>query len=327
VRRTPLAARAFQYAVTAWLVLTLNFALPRLMPGNPLAELDNPQGLPITLSEEQRQRLLAYYGLDRPLRQQYADYLAGLVRGDLGWSILYNAPVGQVLGRRLGWTFGLVGAATVLYVWAGMVLGCVSAWHRGRWGDGLLLTLGAVAEALPPFFAGMLLILLFAVRLRWLPMGGARSAVLPSMHAFARWLDVARHMVLPVLALVLTNIGQIYYLTRNSAVQTLGEAYITVARSKGLRESLVLFRHALPNALLPVVNLVALRFGYVVMGAVMVEAVFAYPGVGSAIVEAGVGRDYPLLQGAFALVMVSILAANLLADFLHGYLDPRLRHA
>lgn len=325
--RASLTSRALQYAVTAWLVLTLNFALPRLMPGNPLAELDNPQGLPMPLSEEQRQRLLAYYELDRPLHEQYAGYLEGLARGDLGWSILYNAPVGRALAGRLGWTLGLVGVATVLYVLVGVALGCISAWHRGRWGDGLLLTLGAVLEALPPFFVGMLLILLFAVRLRWLPMGGARSAVLPSTDALARWLDVGRHMVLPVVALALTNIGQVYYLTRNAAVQTLGEGYITVARSKGLMERLVLFRHALPNALLPVVHLVALRFGYVVMGAVMIEAVFAYPGVGSAIVEAGVGRDYPLLQGAFAIVMVSILGANLLAEALQGYLDPRLRHA
>ncbi len=309
-------AKILQYAFTIWIVLTLNFALPRLIPGNPLAELDNPQGLPIPLSEEQRQRLMAYYGLDKPLLRQYGDYLAGLVRADLGWSISYNAPVLVVLGGRLRW----------LYVLLGVLLGSLSAWHQRRLSDGLLLTITSIAGSFPSFFLAMLLIVLFGVKLGLLPLGGAQSPNLLNAPRMARNLDLLRHAILPVLTLLLTNVGEVYYLTRNSMVQTLGDTYITVARAKGLREREVQLRHVLPNALLPIITLVALRFGFLVMGAVMVETTFAYPGIGSAIVEASVSRDYPLLQGAFALVMVSIMGANLLADLLHGLLDPRIRH-
>lgn len=321
-----MSAKILQYAFTIWIVLTLNFALPRLIPGNPLAELDDPQGLPIPLSEEQRQRLMAYYGLEKPLLQQYGDYLVGLLRADLGWSILYNAPVLVVLGRRLLWTLPLVGTATALYILLGVLLGSLSAWYQRRFSDGLLLTTTSIAGSFPSFFLAMLLIVLFGVKLKLLPLGGAQSPNLLDAPKMARSLDLIRHAILPVLTLLLTNVGEVYYLTRNSVVQTLGDTYITVARAKGLRERDVQLRHVLPNALLPIITLVALRFGFLVMGAVMVETTFAYPGIGSALVEASVSRDYPLLQGAFALVMVSIMGANLLADLLYGLLDPRIRH-
>ncbi|NLG49974.1 MAG: ABC transporter permease [Chloroflexi bacterium] len=322
-----MAAKVGQYLLTIWIVLSLNFLLPRLMPGNPLAQLDNPQGLPMPLSEEQRTRLMAYYGLDKPLFQQYTDYLSGLARGELGWSISSNAPVLSVLVGRLRWTLLLVGTATVLYVLLGIALGSFSAWHRHSLADKFLLTVTSVAGSFPPFFLAMLLIIVFGVRLGMFPLGGAQSPFMLQAAPLARGLDIARHMVLPTLALVLTNVGEVYYLTRNAMVQTLGDTYIAVARSKGLRERRLLFGHALPNALLPIITLIALRFGALVMGAVMVEVAFAYPGVGSAIVEASVSRDYPLLQGAFALITVTIMGANLLADILHGVLDPRVRHA
>lgn len=314
-----------QFLLTAWLVLTLNFLLPRLMPGQPLADLDNPQGSPIPLSEEARARILAYYGLDRPLADQYRSYVLGLARGDLGWSIYYNAPVSQVLAGRLRWTFGLVGVATVLYVGLGIVLGALSAWRRGSALDRGLLVATFTIGAFPAFFLAMLLIVLFGVKLRWLPLGGARSVALLQARWPERAADIARHMALPVLALVLTSLVDVYYLTRNSLGQILGEGYITVAWAKGLRERTLLFRHALPNALLPVVSLAALRLGSVVMGAMMVEVTFAYPGIGLAIYEACVARDYPLLQGAFLVTMLSIMLANLAADGLHAVLDPRLR--
>ncbi|HOQ98664.1 MAG TPA: ABC transporter permease [Anaerolineae bacterium] len=319
--------KTVQFALTVWLVLTLNFLLPRLMPGNPLADLDNPLGAPVPLSQEARARIMAYYGLDQPLPIQYQNYLRGLARGDLGWSIYYKAPVGHVLVGRLRWTLGLVGVATVLYVGLGVVLGAVSAWQRGSALDqGLLLTTFATG-AFPAFFLAMLLIVLFAVKLKWLPLGGAQSVALLLAPWPQRTVDIARHMVLPVLALLLTSLADVYYLTRNSLGQVLGEGYITVARAKGLRERTLLFRHALPNALLPVVTLASLRLGTIVMGAMLVEVTFAYPGIGQAIYEASIARDYPLLQGAFLVTMLSIMAANLLADGLYGLLDPRVRRA
>ncbi len=323
--RATLSVKVLQYAFTMWVILTLNFALPRLIPGNPLAELDNPQGLPIPLSGEQRMRLMAYYGLDKPLWRQYIDYLAGFIRADWGWSISYNAPVLVILIRRLRWTIPLVGTSFILYVALGVALGNFSAWHRRRFSDGLLLTLMSVTGAFPTFFLAMLLIVLFGVKLKLLPLGGAQSPLALSKPWLTRNLDLIRHAILPTTTLILANIGEIYYLTRNAMIQTLGEMYISVARAKGLGERRVRLRHALPNALLPIITLITLRFGFLVMGAVMVETTFAYPGIGSVIVEANTSRDYPLLQGAFALIMLSVMGANLLADLLYGLLDPRIR--
>lgn len=314
-----------QFLLVAWLLLTLNFALPRLMPGAPLADLADPQGSPIPLTREARTRILAYYGLDRPVAAQYWSYLAGLARGDLGWSIGYNAPVSQVLGGRLRWTLQLVGVATLAYLALGVVLGALSAWNRGHVLDRMLLVTTFTVGAFPAFFLAMLLILLFGVKLRWLPLGGARSVTAVSGPWALQAADVVRRMLLPASTLVLTNLADVYYLARNSLGQVLGAGYIAMARAKGLPEHAVLFRHALPNALLPMVALAGLRLGATVMGSTMVEVAFAYPGIGLAIYEACVARDYPLLQGAFLVTTLSVMLANLLADGLCRVLDPRLR--
>ena len=316
-----------QYVATILIVLSLNFFLPRMMPGNPLAQLDDPEALPMPLSAEQREAVMAYYGLHEPLARQYVCYLEALARGDLGWSISYKAPVVQVLAARLRWTLLLVGVATVLYVGLGLVLGAVSAWRRGSALDSGLLAVMLGLGSFPPYVLAMLLIVLLAARLHLLPLGGARSAQLLAAPWPVQALDIAQHMVLPVTALVLTGVADIYYLTRNSLVQVLGDAYITVARAKGLRERYILFRHALPNALLPVVSLIGMRLGHGVMGAMMVEVAFAYPGMGAMIVEASVSRDYPLLQGAFLVTMVAVMGANMVADVLYRVLDPRMRVA
>lgn len=320
-------SKLLQYALTIWAVLTINFMLPRMIPGDPLAEFNDPQGLPVPLSEEQRVRIMAYYGLDKPVMVQYRDYLVGLCHGDLGWSISYNAPVLGILLGRLQWTLLLVGVATIIYVILGVILGSLAAWYHGGWLDRTLVGITAATGSFPSFFLALLLIIFFGVKLHWLPLGGARSATALSAPYAARCLDIVRHMVLPVVALVLTQVGDICYLTRNAMVQTLGDMYITVAHAKGLRRGYILFRHVLPNALLPIVTWVAMRLGFMVMGAVMVETTFAYPGIGTAIVDASTGRDYPLLQGAFAIVMVAVMGANLLADLLNARLDPRARSA
>ncbi|MGC9360651.1 MAG: ABC transporter permease [Anaerolineae bacterium] len=322
-----MGSRMTQYAITALLVVVLNFFLPRLMPGDPLANLDSPDALPIPLSDDQRARIIAYYGLDKPPARQFADYIMGLARGDLGWSISCNAPVAQVLAVRLRWTLSLVGIATTLNVLLGIVLGTYSAWHRQQPIDSILLTGSAILGSFPAFFLGMMLVVLLGYRLGWFPLGGAISPTLAAATGWPRALDIAHHMALPVLALVLTGVSDIYYLTRNAMVQVLGEGYILAARAKGLSERTLRLRHALPNALLPIISLVAMRFGFIVMGAMMIEVTFAYPGMGSAIVEASVARDYPLLQGAFLVTMLAVLLANMVGDLAHRLLDPRVRTA
>jgi peptide/nickel transport system permease protein len=319
-------AKFLQYLVTILVLLTLNFFLPRMMPGDPLSYLLGDPGVdaPMLLTEEMRANLLEYYGLDKPLIVQYWDYLSGLARADLGWSIYYNAPVGAVILGRLKWTLLLGGTTALIYVALGMGLGAVSAWRRGSKADvGLLLTIFSLGSW-PPFFLGMVLIVFCSYRWGLFPIGGAQSAEAARLGGLAQARDVAHHWVLPAVALVVTYLPGIYLITRNAMLSVLGEDYVQTARSKGILESLVLLRHALPNALLPIVTTVAMRFGFMIMGTMFVEVVFAYPGMGTLIYEAGAARDYPLLQGAFLVTMVFVLVLNLGADLLYGWLDPRV---
>jgi len=320
-------AKVVQYLVTVLVLLTLNFFLPRMMPGDPLAYLIGDPGAdaPMLLTEEMRANLLEYYGLEKPLLGQYWDYVSGLARGDLGWSIYFNAPVGSVIMGRLKWTLILGGTAAVVYIGLGIGLGAFSAWHRGGGADvGLLVTIFSLGSW-PPFFLGMVLIVFFSYRWGLFPIGGAQSAEAARTGGLMQMESILRHWFLPALTLVLTHLPGMYLITRNAMLSVLGEDYVRTARSKGIIESVVLLRHALPNALLPVVTTVAMRFGFMLMGTMFVEVVFAYPGMGTLIYEAGAARDYPLLQGAFLVTMVFVLALNLAADVVYGRLDPRVR--
>ena len=317
--------RTVQYVVTFILLLMLNFFLPRMMPGDPIAALmgDPAADAPLVITEEMRQQLLAYYGLDQPLWKQFVDYVIGIFTGDWGWSISRNAPVRSVLMRRLGWTLFLSGSATAIYVTIGILLGAFSAWERGKKVDaGLLISVFSLGSW-PPFFLGMLLVILFGFRLGWFPIGGARAAT--PLAGFRGLVDVLHHWALPCFCLVISHVAGVYLLVRNSMVGVLQEPYIQTAHAKGLRSRRTLFRHALPNALLPVVTAIAMRFGFLLVGAVAVEVVFAYPGMGTLLYEAGVARDYPLLQGAFLLLTFFVLFFNFVADLLYRRLDPRVR--
>jgi len=319
--------RVAQYVVTMFILVSLNFFLPRMMPGDPLAYLtgDPSADMPLLMTEEMRQTLLAYYDLDKPVGAQYVDYLSGLAHGDLGWSIYYNAPVAGVILRRLKWTLLLMGVATAIYVTVGILLGAMSAWHRGSKTDTALLIAIFSTGSWPPFFLAMLLIIFFSVKLGAFPIGGAQSPAAAQSGGWEQIADVLHHLFLPVFSLVLTHLSGVYFLMRNSMLGVQGEDYIRTARAKGLREGIVLLRHALPNALLPIVTMIAMRLGFMIMGTMFVEVVFAYPGMGTMVYEACVARDYPLLQGAFLLMMGLVLVFNMAADLLYGRLDPRVR--
>ena len=303
-----LVPRVGQYALVLWIALTLNFALPRLAPGDPLRYVVGDEAN--VLSSAQRSRLLAEFGLDRPVLEQYGSYVADLFRGDLGVSVRFGRPVGEVLADRLPWTVLLVLPAVVLSSLAGTALGALAAWRRGHAPDVGLLVGMLVLDSLPGFWVGMLLIAVFAVQLGWLPAFGA---------------EVGRRLVLPVATITLATLGGTCLLARAAMLTTLGEDYVRMAEAKGLREREVLLRHALRNALLPVYTNVALRLGALASGAVVVETVFSYPGLGRLIYESVLARDYPLLQGAFLLISVGVIAANLAADLTYPLLDPRAR--
>ncbi|OEU75686.1 MAG: hypothetical protein BA869_01320 [Desulfuromonadales bacterium C00003107] len=316
------------YIAIILIVLSFNFFLPRLMPGDPLSFLtgDPSMDMPIVLDEEARARLLAYYGLDKPLLQQFTDYMHNILHGDLGWSIYFNAPVSEILIGRLKWTLLLLGTATALYMSLGILLGAISAWNRGKKRDvGLLVSLLSIGS-FPPFFLGMLLIILFGVNLQLFPIFGAQTPFMRYSSPLDEASDILYHLVLPVTTLVICYIGDVYLLMRNSMLNVIGEDYIVTARAKGLSEWYILRKHAMKNALLPITTMIALRVGFMISGMIFVETVFAYPGVGRLLFDAVTYRDYPLLQGAFLVITLVIIAANFVADMIYVRLDPRLQH-
>ncbi len=318
------ALRTFlQYAVVLFAAICLNFALPRLAPGDAVDYLFPPEQAG-AISPEQRAQVLGEFGLDEPLSTQFGRYLAGIARGDLLLSVRYGRPVVDVLAERIGWTVLLVGTAVVLATLIGTFLGYRSAWRRGTAGDSGVLSGVMLVDALPPFFIGMLLLLVFSVQLGWLPTFGAQPTT--SAEGAALLLEVGRRLVLPLATLTLASIGPIYLVARSALLTELREDYVLMAEAKGLSARAVR-RHAERNALLPVSTVVLIGLGTLVGGAAVVETVFSYPGLGRLIYESVLARDYPVLQGAFLLLAVGVILANLLNDLLYPLLDPRVRRS
>lgn len=316
-----LGGKVAQYALVLLVTVTLIFLLPRLMPGSPLAYLAGEDVG--SLTPQDRARIVSEAGLDRPLGEQYVRFLGQLVRGDLGYSFQQNKPVSAILAARLPWTLLLTGTALVLSTVAGVACGALAAWRRGGRTDIGALLLFIFLDSLPSFWLGMILIADFGVRLGLFPTFGARD-VGPGSAGVSYWVDVAHHLVLPVTTLTLVSVSATFLTMRYSLLTVLGEEYVTVASAKGLAGHQVLLRHALRNALLPVATVFLLNLGQAVAGATVVETVFSYPGVGRLMYEAGLSRDYPLLQGGFLLITLCILAANVVADLLYPLLDPRV---
>lgn len=314
---------ALQYAAVLFVAIVLNFALPRLAPGDAVDYLLPPE-LAGDVSAQQRADLLAQYGLGEPPLIQFGDYLARLAEGNLGISIRYGQPVTEILMERIGWTALLVGGALATATLIGTLLGFFSAWRRGSRSDTGTLTGVMVVDAFPPFFLGLLAILLFSVGLGWLPIFGA----LPATGATGVDLlgEVAQRLILPLATLTLGFVGTIYLIARASLIGELQEDYVLMAEAKGLGAAQVR-RHAQRNALLPVVTVTFVGLGTLVGGAAVVETVFSYPGLGRLIYESVLSRDYPVLQGAFLLLAVGVLLANFVADLLYPLLDPRLRRS
>lgn len=317
------ARRALGYVGVLLAAVVLNFALPRLAPGDPVDYLLPPEAAG-EVSAAERARILSQFGLDEPIPVQFGHYLANLATGDLGLSVRYAAPVTEVLIDRAGWTALLVGGALVLSTVLGTLLGFRSARRRGSAGDAGTLTGVMVVDAMPPFFVGLLLILGFSVQLRWFPIFGALPDAGATGAAFL--LEVGARLVLPLVTLTLGYLGSVYLVARASLVRELQEDYVLMAEAKGLDERGVR-RHAERNAYIPIATITLVGLGTLVGGAAVVETVFSYPGLGRLIYESVLARDYPLLQGAFLLLAVSVVLANLLADLLYPLLDPRVRPA
>ena len=317
------AGRVAQYALVLLVAVSLNFAIPRLAPGTPIDYLV-PSEQVATITPEQRERVLAQFGLEKPLAEQYLLYLLGIFQGDLGYSTQQGRPVVDMLLERLPWTLVLVGGAITLSLVVGAGAGFLSAARRGGRTEVGGLAFFMFLDSMPPFWIGMLLLVLFSGYLEILPVFGA----LPLTGAgggFGLTFEVAQRLVLPLLTLTLVRAGWLFLVARSSLAGELSEDYILMAEAKGLSRRRVVFGHGVRNALLPLVTAVAVEAGTVVGGATVVETVFSYPGLGRLIYESVLSRDYPVLQGAFLLLSVGVIAANLLADLLYPLIDPRVR--
>lgn len=314
-----------EYVVTLLAITTLNFFLPRIMPGDPFAATAAEEGYGVgNFSAAQLAAYKAYYGLDMPLWQQYLAYLHKLSRGDLGYSLYYKESVAAMIAARFPWTALLVLSSLLLSSFLGTWLGCLSAWRRARLFDRILYFLMLALGEIPSFITGILLLFLFAAKLGWLPLAGAISPFAHFDSLFLKGADILRHALLPVITLGLAGISEFYLLARSSMLTILTKDYMRTARAKGLTTSRLIFRHALKNALPPIVTRFFLSLGAIFGGAILIETVFDYPGLGRLMREAVLVRDYILLQGIFLWITLTVLTANLLADILCRKLDPRV---
>lgn len=300
-------------------VLAIAFGLIHLAPGDPIQALAGDGG-----DAAYYAAMRARYGLDRPVPEQFGRYALAILRGDLGYSFSYGQPVSRVILDRLPATLLLTGTALVLATALGLGLGVLTALRPHGALDHTVAVVTLTAYAMPVFWLGQLLVLLFAVRLGLLPVQGMIS-VREGYTGGRHLLDVARHLALPALTLALPQVALNERLMRTSLREALAEEYIATARAKGLAERAVIWRHALRNALLPVVTALGGHLGVLLTGAALTETVFAWPGLGRLLLDAALKRDYPLLMAIFLLVSVVVVAANLLTDILYTALDPRVR--
>jgi peptide/nickel transport system permease protein len=312
--------KVWHAVVTLYLVLTLNFFLFRVMPGDPVALLTRSR----RLHPEDIARLRSFYGLDRPLLTQYGEYLVNTVRGRLGASLHSGRPVLTDIGSRLWPTVTLVGIGTVLATAVGLGVGIRGAWRRGSRFDSGSLYGSLALYSMPEAWLGIMLLLLFGGALKRFPVGGFETG---GLTGGARLIDIANHAVLPVLTLALGYVGQYVVVMRSSMVEAMNEPYVDVARAKGVPDRMVRTRHVVPNALLPAFTLILLNLGFVLGGATVIETIFSWPGIGLLTYESINRLDYPMLSGILLLSGGAIIASNLIADVTYGFLDPRVRDA
>ena len=321
--RRPAPMLLAAYVVTVLALVTLNFFLPRIMPGDPISALYTDGSASYVQDGSQRAKLRAYYGLDQPLGDQYLDYLANLTEGNLGTSIRYQEPVGELVTERLPRSLLLMGTALLLGTGVGVAAGAAAGWRRGQRLDrGLLVALVSLRD-IPVFFLGSIALYVFAVKLEWFPLSGS-STPFTSLGPLARAGDVIHHLALPATVLAMQFATGQFLLMRAGMVSELGSDYLLAGRAKGLRDRVLKYRYAGRNALLPVVSLMAIHVSAMVTLAILVETVFRYEGLGRLVFDAIQFRDYPTLQGCFLLLTLMVVTANFLADVAYRRLDPRV---
>jgi peptide/nickel transport system permease protein len=302
-------------------VLAFNFVLFRAI-GDPVKLLTRSS---VHLDPQEQALLREEFGIDDPLPQQFVNYLGDSLRGEFGYSFISGRPVMDSVTQRVGPTLILVGTATVLSTLLGILIGIKGAWRRGTAFDTGSLLGSLTLYSMPEGWLGMILLITFAGTLGWLPAGGIEST--DELTGIAHILDIGKHLVLPCLTLTLGYIGEFAIIMRSSLLEVMGEDFVLTARAKGVRDRDVRRRHAVPNALLPTFTLAFYSVGFILGGAVIVEQVFSWPGLGQLTYAAINGSDYPVIQAIFLLSSAAVIFFNLLADILYCYLDPRVKEA
>jgi peptide/nickel transport system permease protein len=321
-------------AVTLAAVVVFNFLLFRILPGDPVKLIvHSPR-----MTREAQERIRVTFGLDKPVwfdtqrlqegdiigafDSQFTAYLRNLLRGDLGISFASRRDVSQVLAERVWRTVVLVLGGNLIAIILGIFLGLLAAWRRGTRLDTGILLVALFTWALPTFFLGIILLILARGHL---PVGGMATPGLKPEDGLTYWVDVGKHLILPTLTMAVVYTSEFILIMRSGVMEVLAEDYILTAKAKGLSTFRILRDHALKNAMLPMVTIIALTLGYTVGGAIQVETVFSWPGLGRLMYEAVQKRDYPILQGTFLLLAISVILANLVADLLYTVLDPRVK--
>lgn len=328
--RRVLLRKLVYVVLTVFLIASLNFFLFQVLPGDPTRVLlpKGCGGSNITACAL-REELKAEWGLDQPVFNRYVIYMTNLLKGDLGKSITFRQgmPVATVIAQRLPITLVVVGLATAIALWLGVVLGRVSGWRRGKTSDVVITMTTLFGYSMPAFWVGLLLLYYLSVVFPVFPVFGDRSANFASMDLLSQIGDMGWHLVLPVLTFVITNVAWFSLTLRNSLTDVLPEDYMVTANAKGLTEEQQLRQHAFPNARLPLVTAAALYFGWVVSGAIVIEQIFQLNGLGQLEWDATLSLDYPLMSGIFLIAALGVVIANASADLLYMLLDPRVREA
>lgn len=312
--------RVAQSLVLILLLIIINFFLIHLAPGDPVHFLAGQSG-----DEKYYEFIRAKFGLDQPLTTQLWIYLSSVLRGDLGYSLSHQQPVATVIFGRIPATLLLIAPAISLAAFCGVLLGVEAARREHSFLDRAINIFALLSYSLPSFSIGLLMLLFFALYLGLFPAQGMVSAN-QDLKGLDYFFDFLSHLALPCLTLAIVQLAQIMRLTRTEMLNVLGESFITTARAKGVREGQVLYGHALRNALLPVVTIIGSDFGMLLSGAVLVETVFAYPGLGRLMLEAVAARDYPVILGLFLMISIGVAVVNFITDMIYPLIDPRIQY-
>ena len=313
------------YFVAIMVAITFNFIMPRMMPGDPVDALfASAQGRMSLETLAAYKEMLGF--VDGPLHEQYFIYLKSIFTWDLGPSImLYPLPVSDLLAVKVPWTVGLAGMSTFISVFIGLLIGTYASYHRAGFVDRFMPGSWAFVGAMPQPVTALYIFFIFALTFKWFPLSYGVNPDLEPGYTWEYLSSILNHAVLPISSMILGGIGAWIFNMRNAMINVLGEDYITMAKAKGLSNGRIMSHYAARNALLPVVTAVSMQIGFIMAGAIFIETVYNYPGVGLLLFKALGARDYPTMQACFLLIVVFVLVANFIADLLNLWLDPRLR--